>query len=292
MSQVAIIMRSMNEMPYTKQVFAALKEQTFQDFVLYNVDSGSTDGTLEFVKAHNPDPSKVFEILPSDYVPGKVLNDMLARTKEPIVVLLNADAIPMDAHWLKELIDPIINDQADSTISRQIARPDAYWVVKQDYERAYDPRRFKDGYLNDFYSAVSCAFKRDLWEETQFYTGGYAEDLAWSRACKAKGARFKIAPESVAEHSHNYSIKGLYRKRYRQGVAFGYIYSHAPSGLVRAFSCIKEIARDLWIAVTHGRFLTIPYNLLYRLVIYLGYYRGNCEGVKKYSANTDASTGL
>ncbi len=103
---VAIIMRSKNEMPYTKDVFKALDTQTYRNFVLYNVDSGSTDGTLEVVEANNPDPSKIVRIPPEDYVPGKVLNMMLERAKESIIVFLNADAIPQDANWFRAVDSP------------------------------------------------------------------------------------------------------------------------------------------------------------------------------------------
>ncbi len=280
---VAIIMRSKNEMPYTTDVFKALEAQTYRHFVLYNVDSGSTDGTLEVVEANNRDASKVVRIPPEDYVPGKVLNMMIERTAESIIVFLNADAIPQDSYWLERLIRPIIDDEADGTMSRQIARVDAYFIVKQDYLRAYAPSRFPDGFLTDFFSAVACAFKRSLWEETPFYTTGYAEDLAWCRMCQAKGARFKIVQESVVEHSHNYSIQGLYRKRYRQGVAFGYIYGSAPNGFARVYQVGKELARDTLSALKCGQPLTIPYNVLYRSVIHLAYHQGHKEGTQRYT---------
>ncbi len=102
---------------------------------------------------------------------------------------------------LERLIRPIINGEVDGTMSRQIAREDAHFIVKQDYLRAYAPARFPDGLIEGLLSAVACAFKRSLWEGTPFYTTGYAEDLAWCRECQAKGARFKIIQDSVVEHS-------------------------------------------------------------------------------------------
>ena len=104
---VAIIMRSKDEQPYAERALAALSTQSYKNYTLYNVDSGSTDGTLEVVKAFNPDPALVFEIKPEEYVPGPVLNMMVTKTNEPVVVLLNADAIPQDDTWLETLIAPI-----------------------------------------------------------------------------------------------------------------------------------------------------------------------------------------
>ncbi len=280
--QVAVIMRSKNEMPYTPEVFKALERQTYRNFVLYNVDSGSTDGTLECIEKNNPDASKIIRIPPGDYVPGKVLNMMIEQAPQCITVFLNADAIPQSAYWLERLLEPILEDVADATMSRQIARNDAHFIVQQDYLRAYAPERFPNGDLTNFFSAVACAFKRCLWQGTKFYTTGYAEDLAWCRECQAKGARFKMVCDSVVEHSHNYSIKGLYQKRYRQGVAFGYIYGSKTPGLERLYQVGKELARDTYCALKNGRPFTIPYNLLYRSVIHLAYHQGHKEGIKRY----------
>lgn len=282
MSSVAIIMRSKNEMPYTKDVFDVLQRQTYRDFVIYNVDSGSTDGTVALIRERNPNTDKIIEIPPEEYVPGKVLNMMIERTSEPLIVFLNADAIPLSDDWLANLIAPLLSGEADGAISRQVARDDAHYIVKEDYKRAYNPSRFPGGVLDDFFSAVACAFKRELWEETKFYIGGYAEDLAWCRECQAKGRRFVMVADSVVEHSHNYSLKGLYRKRWRQGVAFGYIYGSSPHALTRLYQVSREIVRDTVCAVKSGQLQTIPYNMVYRSLIYLAYHQGNKEGIKRY----------
>lgn len=269
MSKVAIIMRSKNEMPYVQDVFQALFTQDYQDFALYNIDSGSTDGTVEFIKENNS--LKTFEITAQQYLPGVVLNQMIAKTSASIIVLLNADAIPQSATWLSRLLYPILYEKIDGTISRQIARPDAHFIVQEDYRRAYDIAHFPGGVLCNFFSAVACAFKREVWEETKFYTQGYAEDLIWFTESQKKGRLFKLIDDSIVEHSHNYSLKDLYHKRYRHGVAAAHFSS------LQLWHFCKEIIRDTARAALCGEVQTIPYNLLYRAAIYLGYYRGSKE---------------
>jgi rhamnosyltransferase len=278
---IAVIMRSKNEMPYAEVALERLMRQTRRDFTLYNVDSGSTDGTLEVVQRYNPDPERVTRIAPEDYVPGTVLNTMVERAPESIIVLLNADAIPMDDLWLEKLLRPILDDEADATMSRQLPRDCAPFIVKHDTARAYSAKNLA-GKRSDFFSAVACAFRRSLWEQTKFYTDGYAEDLAWSKACQDKGARFKIVPESVVEHSHNFTIKGLYLKRYRHGLAYVYIYGDKPEFLRQAASWAKETVRDFLYAASKLRFDVTPYNLVYRATIHWAYYRGKCEGQRRY----------
>lgn len=283
---VAIIMRSKDEQPHCDPTLEALRDQSYTNFTLYNVDSGSTDGTLEAVKAFNPKPENVFEIAPEEYVPGVVLNDMVARTTEPVVVFLNADAIPQDRYWLERLIEPILSDEADATMSRQIPRDEAYFIDKYDFERGYSPRTTSK--TPEFFSAVSCAFKREVWEETKFYTEGYAEDLAWSRACQAKGVRFRLAMASVVEHSHNFTIRGLFKKRYRHGIAFVEIYDAKPRALRQTVQCAREIVRDFLYAARKLRFDTIPYNVAHRVVIHWAYYQGEREGWRRRRATQES----
>lgn len=273
--RVAILMRSLDEMPHPPRVLEMLGRQTFTDFTLSNVDSGSTDGTLAVIEAANP--GRVRRIAPGDYVPGRVLNEMVAAAPEPITVFLNADAVPTDESWLERLIEPILAGRADATMSGQIARADAYFIVDYDYRRAYDPKNLK-GENEDFFSAVACAFRRSLWEETRFYEDGYAEDLVWAAACRRKGGRFELVRDSVVEHSHNYSLPSLHRKKYRHGIVFARLYGKKPGAFRQALACVREVVRDLLEAARCGKWATIPYNLRYRMTIHRAFHQGIRDG--------------
>ncbi len=273
--RIAIIMRAKDEMPYPPETLAALNQQSYQDFRLYAIDSGSTDGTLEVIQSAQP--HKLVQIAPEDYVPGKVLNRMTAETTEPIIVFLNADAIPRGEHCLRNLIQPILDNQADATMSKQIARPDAAFVVDYDYRRAYDPKNIK-GENSDFFSAVCCAFRRELWEKVPFYEEGYAEDLVWAARCRQQGARFELILDSIVEHSHNYSFPALSKKKYRHGVVYARLFGQRPQLIHQLFQCGKEWIRDVLEALRRGKLSTIPYNLAYRTLINKAIYRGIRDG--------------
>lgn len=276
---VAIIMRSKDEYPYVKDALEALEKQSYTNWVLYNCDSGSQDGTWETVLKYNSYPDRIVRISPEDYVPGRVLNLMTAMAKEPLVVFLNADAIPLHKDWLEKLVRPILEGEVDATMSRQLPREDAYFVVKYDYERAYD-RKNIEGKNDDFFSAVSCAFRRELWLDTKFYVEGFSEDMAWAKVLREKGFRFQLIEESLVEHSHNYTLKQLFRRKWIEGEADFYIYNHAPSLIELGWRWSKELARDGWHALRCGQVHTIPYNMVYRTVGYFGFVKGYREGVQ------------
>jgi rhamnosyltransferase len=266
---VAIIMRSKNEMPHIRAALEALQTQTNQDFELFAIDSGSTDSSLSVLRKYCI-ADHLTEISPEDYAPGKVLNEAIARIDHPIIVLLNADSIPQSNDWLEQLIRPIHNGIADATFSKQVARPDAHFIVAYDYQRAYDPKNIKA----DFFSAVSCAFKRELWERHKFHNDDYAEDIIWANACTIFGASLQLIPESLIEHSHNYTLTKLFNKKFRHGYAFAKYLGMTSNLKHRLYLCTRELVRDLIYACQKKKFRTIPYNIAYRVIIHAGLHRG------------------
>ena len=270
---VAIIMRSKNEMPHLRAALEMLRLQTFRDFELFAVDSGSADGSVNLLRKYCR-IGHLTQIAPAHYAPGRVLNSAIARTGNPIIVLLNADAVPLSKTWLETLLAPILGNQADATFSRQIPRPDARFVVAYDYQRAYDPEKIKE----PFFSAVACAFKRELWERHKFRRNLYAEDLIWATACRTFGATIQLVPESEVEHSHNYSLKALFRKKYRHGRSFAKIHGKTSSLWQRLYLCGRELARDFLHACRSRKLRTIPYNIAYRIAIHAGLHKGLWDG--------------
>jgi len=271
----AIIMRSKNEMPHVHAAVDMLNRQTFQDYELFAIDSGSTDGTLEELRRYC-DAEHLSEIPPEDYVPGQVLNEAIDRTDHQIILLLNADAVPLSEDWLGKLIQPILDDTADATFSRQIARPDARFIVAYDYQRAYAPGKPDD----HFFSAAACAFKRELWERHKFHKDGYAEDAIWATACRMFNARFQLVPESEVEHSHNYSMEELFHKKLRHGSNFAKVHGETSSLGHRLYLCVRELVRDLFFACCQRQFRTISYNIAYRVTIHAGLHKGLRDGAK------------
>ncbi|MES9902354.1 MAG: glycosyltransferase family 2 protein [Sedimenticola sp.] len=277
---VAVIMRSKNEEPYASQALVRLFAQNYPNFTLYNVDSGSTDGTLEAIKKHNPNLDNITEIEPADYIPGRVLNNMIALVKEEVIVLLNADCIPQGDAWLTTLLEPLLLNQVDVVTSRQVARPNAYFVVAYDLVRGYGDNNMRKKSHN-FFSAAACAFRRQIWEREKFPEEGWGEDFVWAVRSAKRGVRFDIVVDSVVEHSHNYTLKTLYRRERGHGIVHQKMLHENPSVFRQGFACFKHIVRDALYALGKGRPLTIPYNLAYRVIFHWAHYQGKRAGYLK-----------
>ena len=68
---VSFVIRTKNEEKLIGKVLKSLWDQTYKNFEVIIVDSGSTDKTLEIVKKF---PVKLIEIKPKEYNPSYALN--------------------------------------------------------------------------------------------------------------------------------------------------------------------------------------------------------------------------
>ncbi len=259
----SIIMRAKNEMPYVQRTLDQLSRQTFSSFDLFAVDSGSTDGTLQALEQSG---ARLTCIPPEDYVPGKVLNDAVARSGGDLIVLLNADSIPTSSSWLEQLLQPLFEGRADAVFCRQVPRADARFIVKYDYARAFRRETMRPG----FFSAAACAFTRRLWNSRPFPAAGYAEDARWAAEVIRSGGTLEYVDRCAVEHSHNYTLPELFQKRYRQALAG----AAGPRSGPQAAACLREIARDLLYAVKRLHLQSVPYNIVYRITIHRAVCRG------------------
>lgn len=79
---------------------------------------------------------------------------------------------------------------------------------------------------------------------------------------------------SEVEHSHNYSLKSLYKKKFRHGVTYHRMYGRRPRPFHQFYLCLREIVRDGLYAFRRLRITTVPYNIAYRIVIHVALYKG------------------
>jgi rhamnosyltransferase len=266
---VAIIMRAKNEMPHVAHALDKLRKQRYQNFSLYAIDSGSTDGTCEALRKQ---AQVMVQITPQEYIPGPVLNRMFQMTTEPIIVFLNADAIPQSDDWLEKMIQPLIDKKADCAFCRQIARPDARFIVRYDYERMYNEKTISCAPF--FFSNVASAFTKEVLAAIPFPQSGFSEDIAWWKEASQRGYKRIYLHDIAVEHSHNYSLREIFRRGFIEGEAEARIFKKNFPFVRNLFRLIKEITRDCLYTCCKGRVHLVPYTMLYRISFSLGLYLG------------------
>jgi rhamnosyltransferase len=216
--KVSIIMRSFNEAWALNDTFESLAQQDHKNWELIVIDSGSSDGSDEIIRAFQP--SHFIQIQPSEYNPSKVMNQGMRLASTAFGIFLNADATPQGTNWLSPLVEALQSPQTAAVFSRQIPRPNCRAVFACDYERCFGPHR-ESAQWDHFFSMVSSGIRKEVWAQRGFREDlQYAEDDEYTRWCKAQGYRIEYCQKSIAMHSHNYTLEQVYKRSYGDARAY------------------------------------------------------------------------
>ena len=267
---ISVLMRSHNDIKYIKSTVEALLAQTTDmPFEIISCDDHSTDGTAEYL-ASIP---QLRRISPPEgkYVPGKTLNYMVSQADGEIIVFNNGDAIPQHKEYLQNLVAPLKNADTDCVFGNQIARKDAFAVVKKDYERAFGDGEISKNW-NKFFSLVSSGFRKsDLLAKPFNDQIQYSEDSEW---VNHHDANITYVSNAVVEHSHNYTLKEVKKRFFNEGIADTQM-GKPPISLLHALrNTVAETLRDYAYILRRGALKELFYAPVYRYVQKISYYRG------------------
>jgi rhamnosyltransferase len=286
--RVSVIMRTKNSDWVVAQTLAALFSQDYTEFELVVVDSGSTDRTLAIVEKY---PCRLIRIAPENYVPGTVLNDAIAQTQSDLIVFINSDTVLLSPHSLTHLLRAFDDPEVQAAFGRQIPRPEAETWVRRDYRIAFPEQGEAPEWMT--LSLPVAAMRRSAWKQHPFYTDSWgSEDTEWGFWARRQGYRVAYVPQAVAMHSHNYTLKQNYGRRFIEGEADAFIYRRDASTAGFIFACLTTAARELFehLRERDGRGLA---TFLPRVVVsQWGYFQGLRLGSKRRrTGDTDVRIG-
>ena len=223
---VTIIMRSYNEAWALRDTLPALRAQDYRNWELIVIDSGSTDGSVDLIRAAQP--KHFVQILPQDYQPSRVMNHGMALAQTETSIFLNADATPQGPGWLRPLATALQNPRHAAVFGKQIPRPDCQAVFAYDYERCFGDTR-DSAQWDHFFSMVSSGLRRDVWAKRGFLESmQYSEDDEYTRWCRREGYEVVYCPGSVVMHSHNYTPRQAYKRAFGEAWALAGVSDRAP----------------------------------------------------------------
>lgn len=229
---VSIILLTYNGIDYIDEVLQAIFQQkTSYYYELIVIDSGSSDGTAETAKKY---PVHFIAIDKTDFSHSKTRNYGAALAHGKFLVFLTQDATPAHEYWLEELIsgfqlDPLVV----CVFGRHIARHDCDPITKRDLNLHFnsfaktDPllqyvpdtdegrKKYRENPLwYGFNSNVNSALRKDIWEKFKFRDVIYTEDQLIGRDIILNGYKKVYVPQASVCHSHKYSKKSDYLKRF------------------------------------------------------------------------------
>lgn len=284
---VAVLIRTKNSEKFIKETLDALFSQQGLIFDVYIIDSSSVDRTVDIVKKY---PIHLSQIPAENYFPGQVLNESLKGIDSEIIIFLNSDAVLITPFALKDLIAPFEDQNVVATFARQVPRPNAKTWVKRDYERAFP--NSQDAPVWQPFSLCLAAIRRKTWLERPFYTLAWgSEDVEWALWAKSAGYIIKYVANSCVIHSHNYTLKQLYGRRFIEGEADAFM--KKSYGFFHFFwDYLRSLPRDLHYYIRMRDFIHMFEILSIRYVYYWAYYKGNRWGKRRQQENnSDAKFG-
>ena len=284
---VSIIMRSYNEAWALQGTLPALTAQDYKNWELIVIDSGSTDGSQDLIKAAQP--AHFVQITPKEYNPSRVMNQGMRLARSEFGVFVNADATPQGANWLRPLVTALQNSNTAACFGRQIPRPDCQAVFANDYDRCFGPNR-ESARWDHFFSMVSSGLRKDIWAKRGFREDlQYAEDDEYTRWCKGQGHAVTYVSESVVMHSHNYTPEQSYKRSFGDARAIGKAWTGLPGDFnwpkTVALGWISDLRQDLKFCFREKRLGEFPHAARIRWQQRRGKLAGFRQGWQEAHAN-------
>lgn len=281
---VSIIMRSFNEAWALRGTLPALQAQEYRNWELIVIDSGSTDGSQDLIRATQP--AHFVQITPAEYNPSRVMNHGMRLARSEFGIFLNADATPQGTGWLRPLVTALQNPRTAACFGRQIPRPDCQAVFACDYERCFGPER-ESASWDHFFSMVSSGLRKDVWSRRGFREDlQYAEDDEYTRWCRAEKYDVVYVPESVAMHSHNYTAQQAFKRAAGDARAMAATWPGSRNDLNFARTVLlgwaQDFRKDVRFCLRSGRWQELPHAAQIRWQQRRGRLAGFQQGWRDY----------
>lgn len=280
--KISVLMRAHDDEAFVERTLEGVfSQEGVPPFEVLFCDDRSSDRTREIASRF---PVRFAGPFPPPYVPGKTLNALVRMAAGKIVVFNNADAVPLDRAWLRELVAPLLASPGipRATFANQLPRAGASAVVRREHERAFGDGRGQ-AKLKFFFSLASSATWRSLLLKSPFDERlRYSEDVEWAWRNVHRSVnplQLAYCPPARVEHSHDYTLRELARRFRGEGAADGVVFAARPPLVRELASAAAATARDWAYLARHPRHWgEIPVAPVRRLVQRVSHWRGTREG--------------
>jgi len=270
--KASVVIPTKNPGPIFRDVLERVLEQDCPwDFEVLVIDSGSSDGAVEFARGKHG--VRVHEISSAEFGHGRTRNLGVSLASGDFVAFLTHDALPVDTLWLRRIVEAV--EQAPDVagaFGRHIAYPQASAFTKRDLDlhfagfadlppvvsRKTDTERYETDkrwrQILHFYSDNNSCLRRSVWETMPYPDVEFAEDQIWAHQIIEAGYSKAYAPEAVVYHSHDYGVFERFQRSFDESNAFRVLFGYRlNANPLRAVLTIGYLAkRDIAFAWRNG----------------------------------------
>jgi rhamnosyltransferase len=276
--ETSIIVRTLNEEKFLPHLLEGIRAQNYTDWEIIVVDSGSRDDTLNIAARYT---EHILHIDLADFTFGRALNLGCQHARGRYLVLVSAHVYPASNNWLGDLVEPFSEPAVAMVYGRQRAGDENRLSERMDLYRNYGPTsRVLVDQPNG--NNGNAAVRGELWLEEPFDESlPGLEDIDWARKFQQRGYRIYYAADAAAYHIHEESLRQVYRRFFREAVAYKRIFpdSHFTfADAVKGFT--YTVSSDVLYAVRArdlNQLVQVPGT---RIAEFLGTYRGHREHMR------------
>jgi len=196
--RISIILRTKNEERWIGKCLAGVYNQTYRNFEVIIVDNQSSDKTLEKAKQFNIKTIATCE----QYYPGRALNIGIRQSSGRFIVCLSGHCIPVNEHWLANLIRNFSGPDVAGVYGRQEPMSFTPDADKRDLAIVFGLDR-KVQVRDSFFHNANSIVRRDCWEKVSFDENVvHIEDRVWAQQMLKRGYKIIYEPEASVYHYH------------------------------------------------------------------------------------------
>ncbi|MFE4105229.1 glycosyltransferase family 2 protein [Almyronema epifaneia] len=257
---------------------AVLSQKAPWPYEVIVIDSGSTDGTLDY--CHKlAGKLRLIEILPEEFGHGKTRNYAASQSMGEFVVFLTHDALPKDESWLSNLVEATNESETIAgSFGRHIAYPNGNPFNARDLELHFDNFLSHPSIVNidsleryqtdiayrqflHFFSNNNSCIRRSVLQKIPFPDVDFAEDQIWAMKALEAGYSKRFVNDAIVFHSHDYFPFELFKRSVDESRALAKMFGYqlCPNLYQLFLQSIKTTIRDLKFAYRKKLFLTNPF---------------------------------
>ncbi len=211
MKKVSVIIPVYNEETGIADCLQSLKDQTCKDKEIIVVDDGSTDKTLSIIENLKLKIENLRLLRQKHLGPGPARNLGAKHAKGEILVFVDAD-MTFDKNFIKDLINPIINEETIGTFSKNemVANKENVWSTCWNINRNVPRNRMIPENYPDEAPVFRAILKKEF-EKVQGFdaTGEYTDDWSLSRKL---GVKSTVAKGAIYYHSNPDTLKEVFKQ--------------------------------------------------------------------------------
>jgi rhamnosyltransferase len=252
------------------------------------------DDSLQKVKAI---ASKIKTVKYDKFDYGSARDLLCSISEGDYIIALSVDALPINDLWLQNMIQPLIQDQAD-VVQGKLQCPEKgdpnypnffFWEKDYGFYFTSEGKKFmqkhgsfgKHGFFG--LAAPNLAFKKIVWEKAKFSGVRYNDDNIFQKRVSEHKFRTIYKDDAVVLHAHSYkNIKTLFYRCSNEGLGWKDVGESYDMNTM-----LKDMSRfDLHFKAGKAylqKNIAYPSELLFHFIRPIGLYWGNHHAKSLYS---------